>query len=235
MGTHFANGVTNVSGNDELAALRTPDPMQYYSWSNDFNAFTATEWVVTETAAGSTQTIVDGAGGLFAQTNVSAGATDATQVQWAGASGAAVLTVFWDSTKDLIMKSRFKLLTATTNVALIGAATVDTTLAASLPTDGIYFLKATGVATLTANVRKAGSSTSLALGTMTDDTFCTATMVYTALDGTWRAYFNGALTAANATASISPTAGLSVGISLLNAATTAHVLTVDYLNIMVQR
>lgn len=235
MGTHFANGVTNVSGNDEMAALRTVDPSQYYSWFDDFNNFTAAQWVVTETAAGSTQTIVDGAGGLFAQTNVSAGATDASQVQWAGTAATAILTTFWDVTKDLIMKTRFKLSTATTNVALIGAATVDTTLAASLPTDGLYFLKATGVATLTANVRKAGSSTSIALGTVADDTFCTASMVYTAIDGTWRGYFNGALTGVNATASISPTAGLSPGIALLNAAATAHVLTVDYLNIMVQR
>lgn len=235
MTTHFSSGATNVSGNSDLAALRSMSPTVYYSQNFDFFSYAATDWVVTETDAGSTEAVVSGAGGQLAITNVSAGATDAAQIQWAGGSGGAVLTVFWDATKDLIMTARVKCSTASTMAWLVGAATVDTTVVASLPTDGLYFLKASGAATVIASTRKAGTSSSVTLGTTVADTFNVMTLVYTAVDGIWRASFDGTLIGTIAATTNSPTNGLCVSIGLLNAAATAHVLTVDYLNIMVQR
>lgn len=241
-GTHFANGVTNVLATDELGILRTVAPNLYYSQNFDFFSYTAADWVVTETDAGSTEAIVDGAGGLLAITNVSAGATDAAQIQWAGGSGAARLTTYWDSTKDLIMTARFKVSDATNTALLIGAATVDTTVVASLPTDGIYFYKAGAAASLIASTRKSGTSSSITLGSMSDDTFCTATIAYTPSgfpgDNTgqlWRAWFNTNLVGSISTTTNSPTNGLCTSIGLLNASAAAHVLTVDYLSIMVAR
>lgn len=235
MSTHFSSGVTNVSASADMTALRTMDPSQYYCWNDDFMEYIAGNWIVTETDAGSTEAIVSGAGGLFAITNVSAGATDAAQIQWCGSAAAGVLTVFWDATKDLIVKARVKASHATNTAWVVGAATVDTTLAASLPTDGIFFYKASGATSLIASARKAGASTSITLGATVADTFNTMAFVYTASDGTWRGYLDGIQSGETSTASISPTAGLSVGISLLNASAVAHVLTVDYLNIFVQR
>lgn len=239
-GTHFSSGVTNVSGNDQMGILRTMDPSQYYTQNFDFFGYTATDWVVTETDAGSTESVVDGAGGLLAITNVSAGATDAAQLQWAGGSGAARLTTFWDSSKELVMKARFKVSDATNTALLIGAATVDTTVVASLPTNGLYFYKAGAATSLIASTRKAGTSSSITCGAMADDTFCTAALVYNpnTFSGTgayWQAYFNGNLVGGISTVTNSPTAGLCLSIGLLNASAIAHVLTVDYLNVMVSR
>lgn len=235
MGTHFSSGVTNVSANDQMAALRTMDPSQYYDQNFDFFDYVAGQWVVTETDAGSTEAIVDGAGGLLAITNASAGATDAAQLQWAGNSGAAKLTTYWDSTKDLVMKARFKTSNATNTALLIGAATVDTSVVASLPTDGLYFYKAGASTSLLASTRKSGTSSSITLGTMANDTFVEAALVYTANNGQWNGWFNNVNVGRITTTTNSPTNGLCVSIGLLNASAVAHVLTVDYLNIMVQR
>lgn len=235
MPTHFSSGVTNVSGNNELTALRTMAPNLYYSQNFDFFAYIAADWVVTETDAGSTQAIVDGAGGQLAITNVSAGATDAAQIQWAGGAGAGVLTVYWDSAKDLIMTARVKASHATNTAWLVGAATVDTTVVASLPTNGLYFYKASGATSLIASTRKAGTSSSVTLGNTVADTFDTMSLIYTASDGVWRAGFNGVVKGSITTTTNSPTAGLCVSIGLLNASAVAHVLTVDYLTVMVAR
>lgn len=242
MGTHFGTGVTNVYRDDEMGALRQPDPSQYYEQNFDFFDYLATNWVVTETDAGSTEAIVSGAGGYLAITNVSAGATDAAQIQWAGDSGAAILTTTWDSTKDFLMKARIKASNATTLAWLVGVATVDTTVVASLPTDGIYFYKASGAASLIASVRKAGTSSSVTLGTVVADTFNTMSLHYTPTGSVangpgnlWRMYLDGNLVGGISNTTNTPTNSLCVSIGLLNAATTAHVLTVDYLNIMVQR
>lgn len=235
MTTHFTSGVTNIAATDPNTALRTMDPTVYYEQIMDFFNFTAGNWVVTETDAGSTEAVVSGAGGLFAITNVSAGATDAAQVQWSGGGAAGVLTIYWDSTKDLFMKARFKVSNATDAAFLIGAATVDTTVVASLPTDGLYFYKAGASTSLLASTRKAGTSSSVTLGAMANDTFVTANLVYTASDGVWRAALNGTVVGSITSTTNSPTNGLCVSIGLLNASAVAHVLTVDYLNIQVQR
>lgn len=233
MGTHFSSGVTNVSRDDQMGLLRQPDPSVYYNQLFDFFDYTAAQWIVTETQAGATQAVIDGAGGLLALTNTT-GATDANQIQWCGSAAAAKLTTYMVSGKDLIMKARFKVSDATNTAVVIGAATVDTSLAASLPTDGIYFYKASAATSLIASVRVAGASSSITLGNMANDTFVVASLVYSAGDDKWTGWLDG-----NQTGTISgptnPSNGLCTSIALLNASGSAHVLTVDYLNIMVQR
>lgn len=234
MGTHFSSGVTNVSGNDQLAILRTMDPTVYYEQNFDFFSYASGEWILTETQAGATQAIIDGAGGLLALTNTT-GASDANQIQWCGNAAAAKLTTYWDSSKDLVMKARFKVSDATNTGILIGAATVDTSAVASLPTDGLYFYKASAATSLIASTRKAGTSSSITLGSMANDTYVIVSLVYSGQNGVWDGWFNGTKIGSITTTTNSPTNGLCTTIALLNATGVAHVLTVDYLNLMVQR
>lgn len=235
MGTHFSSGVTNVDKQNAMAILRQPDPSVYYEQNFDFFDYVAGQWVVTETDAGSTEAIVSGAGGLLAITNASAGATDAAQIQWAGNSGAAVLTTYWDQAKDLVIKARFKVSDATNTAFLIGQGTVDTSIVASLPTDGIYFYKAGASTILTAAVRKAGTSSSINLGTMANDTFVEVALNYSASQLKWSGWWNNLQVGSISGTDNSPTNGLAIAIGLLNASAAAHVLTVDYLNVLVQR
>lgn len=234
MVSHASSGITNRFASDQMGALRTMDPSVYNAWTDDFFNFTAADWVITETQAGATQAIVDGGGGWLALTN-SAGATDVNQVQWAGGSGAGRLTVSFNSDKDFLMKTRFKVSDATNTALLIGVATVDTTLTASLPTDGIYFLKASGATTLIASTRASGTSSSITLGSMANDTFVDASLVYTADSGIWQGWLGNTPIGSISGTTNSPSASLCISIALTNASTTAHVLTVDYLNVFRQR
>lgn len=234
MVSHASSGITNRLASDQMGALRTMDPTVYNSWVDDFTTYASADWVVNETQAGATQAIVDGSGGLLALTNTT-GASDVNQIQWAGGAGAGRLTMYFDTSKDYLMKSRFKVSDATNTAVLIGAATVDTTLTASLPTDGIYFLKASGATTLIASTRASGTSSSATLGAMANDTFVEASFVYTAENGIWQAWLNNSPVSQITTTTNSPTAGLCVSIALTNASGSAHVLTVDYLNIYRQR
>lgn len=237
MVSHASSGITNRYANDQMGALRTMDPSVYNAWTNDFFNYTAADWVVTESAAGTTQGIVDGAGGLLAITLVDAGATDYAQLQWAGGSGAGRLTHYWSSDKDFLMKTRIKVSDATNTAIASGATTVDASIIASAPTDGIYFLKAEDSTTVTAQIVKGGVGTSsLTLGTMADDTFVELALVYTAVDSTWRGYFNNTLVASLNSTTNSPTAGLSIApVAILNSEAIANVITCDYFNIYVQR
>jgi hypothetical protein len=237
MVSHASSGITNRYANDQMGALRTMDPSVYNAWTNDFYNYTAADWVVTESAAGTTQAIVDGAGGLLAITLVDAGATDYAQLQWAGGSGAGRLTHYWSASKDFLMKTRIKVSDATNTAIACGITSVDTSVIASAPADGIYFLKAEDSTTVTAQIVKSGVGTSsLSLGTMADDTFVELALVYTADDVTWRGYFNNTLAATLNSTTNSPVAGLCVTpLAILNSEAIANVVTTDYLNVYCQR
>jgi len=233
--TRWPNGVCDATQDGIYANYAGMRPFRYYNWLEDFFSYTAADWVVTETDAGSTEAIVSGAGGVLAITNVSAGATDAAQIQWAGGSGAVVLPAFWDSTKDFLVYAKFKVSDATNTALLVGLASADTTVVASLPTNGIYFYKASGATSLIASVRKAGTSSSVTLGAMADDTYVEAALRFNSTLNTWSALLNNVLIGTLTTDAISPTAGVTPSIGLLNASAVAHVLSVDFMHIAVQR
>lgn len=233
--TRYPAGVVNSTQDGPWGNLLQPRPDLYTLFFDDFLTYTAGNWVVTETDAGATQAIVAaGEGGQLAITNT---ATDADNVslQW-GPGGSTVATQFtWDSAKDMVVAARFKSAAVVDQAIVIGLAIADTSPAASLPANGIFFYKADGAATLVASVRKAGASTSVSLGSMVADTFVDVVLFYTAADGTWRAYLNGTMIGALSTASISPTAALAPTMALLNGDAVANVLTVDRLIVAKQR
>jgi hypothetical protein len=237
--TRYPNGVVNAAETAPYGNHLQPKPDTYYTYFNDFFAYTATDWLVTETDAGSTEAIVAaGEGGQLAITNVSAGATDAASLQLSYDGGTTAGTQFlWESGKDMVIAARFKLdaVAATTTAALIGLAIADTTPVASLPANGIFFYKAAAAATFVASARKAGTSTSVTMNAMVADTFTTAVFYYTASDGTWRAFQDGVFVGSFSTASVSPVVALTPTIGLLNASAAAHVLTVDYIYCAKQR
>lgn len=237
--TRYPNGVVNSTSYGPYGNHLQPKPTTYYDYFNDFFRYSATDWVLTETDAGSTETIVTaGEGGQFAITNASAGATDAASIQFSSDGGTTAATQFlWEVGKDMVIAARFKLdaVAATTTAAVVGLAIADTTPVASLPANGIFFYKASAAATLIASVRKAGTSTSVTLGDMVADTFNDAVFYYTAVDGTWRAFLDGVFVGSFNTASVSPTVAMTPTIGLLNASAAAHVLTVDYIYCAKQR
>lgn len=233
--SRFPNGLcdaTEVGAYKNYAGLR---PFRYFTYTDDFIRYTASDWVLTETDAGSTEAITTAAEGVLAITNVSAGATDAASLQWAGGSGAVSPQFVWEATKDFILEARFKVSVAATTGALIGVADTDTTPVASLPTNGIFFNKTSASAALLANIRKAGSSTTIAMGNVADDTFVSCVLYYNSTLGTWQAFLDNVLVGTLSTASISPTVNMAQTIGILNGDTAALVLSVDKMFVAKQR
>lgn len=211
-------------------------PYRYFVYNDDFLKYTAADWVVTETDAGTTQAITAaGPEGVLAITNVSAGATDASSLQWAGGSGAVSTQFLWDATKDFLLYTRFKVSVAATTGMIIGVADTDTTPVASLPANGIFITKTSASATLNATVRKAASSSTVALGTMADDTYVTAGLYFSSTYNTWSAYLDNVKIGSITTDAISPTAAMAPTIGILNGASAALVLSVDKIFVAKQR
>jgi hypothetical protein len=234
--TRYPAGVVDATQDGAWGNFLQPRPQRYVDDFDDFMAYRTGEWILTETAAGSTEVLsTTGDGGWLLITNAAAGASDEASIQWGGGNAAVITPYTWVSTKDFHLSARFKVSDATNTALIIGMAIADTTPVASLPANGIFFTKAAASTSLLASVRKAGVSTSVTLGAMADDTFVEVAMVYTAADGYWRAYLNDVLIGSFNTASVSPTVGLTKTIGLLNATAIAHVLSVDNLNVAKQR
>ena len=68
MTTHFTSGVTNVATGGTGEKLKLPDPIKYHVYHEDFDKYTASDWVITTTEGGSgdaTEALGDGDGGLL--------------------------------------------------------------------------------------------------------------------------------------------------------------------------
>lgn len=234
--TRYPNGVNDATEVGALANYAGMRPSRNILFWDDFLKYTATDWVVTETDAGTTEAIVAaGTAGQLAITNVSAGATDAASLQWSSDGGTTAATQWtFDSTKGVWIGVRFKVDSALLTAFVIGLAIADTTPVASLPANGIFFNKVGASASLLANLRASAASSTVTLGTMADDTFVTAHFVYNPVTGYWQGYLNDVLIG-SITAPTTPSVALTPTIGLLNASAAAHVLTIDWLLIAQQR
>ena len=142
MTTHFTSGVTNVVTGGTGEFLKQPDPIKYHVYHEDFDKYTASDWVITTTEGGSgnaSEALGDGDGGLLVVTNDDAD-DDSDEFQWAGGSGGVIESFKYEAAKGLYFKTRFKVSDATQSDFAIGLIITDTTIIDGV-TDGIFFEK----------------------------------------------------------------------------------------------
>lgn len=227
--SRWPNGICDSTQDAPLGNYAGLNPARYHLWFDDFDGYTAAEWVVTETQAGATQAATSADGGVLALVNTAAD-DDLNSIQWAGGAGAVVETFKYESGKDMVISARFKVSDATQSDLLIGLAITDTSPLATLPTDGLFFYKADGAATLTAQLRKNGTATSLAVGTMANDTYVEVALVFNSSLGRWQTFLNGVLVASTTTlTNVVDDEEIAVTISVQNGEAAAKTLSVDWL------
>lgn len=221
--TRFPNGLTNNSADDIFSALISSDPTKMHAYWNDFDVYTAGDWVVTETDAGATQALTAGDGGLLLITNT---ATDDDLVSLQKTPAAFSMT----AGKQAFFKARFKVSDATQSDFMLGVVIVDTTPLDA--TDGIYFQKDDGDAELDVYCRKnatTGSNRATNIATVVSDTYLVVAWYY---DGVDRVYYgvNGTVIGSlSASSTYLPDAtNLTVTIALQNGEAVAKTMTVDY-------
>lgn len=218
--TRFPNGVTNRDVGDIFNSLKCNDPTRYHTYFDDFDYFNAASWTVTETQAGATQALTDGDGGLLALVN-SAADDDLNAIQKVGES------FKFESGKKLFYRIRCKVSDATQSDVVVGLLITDTTPLDV--TDGVYFIKSDGAATLTFAAEKNNVAVSAAaIATMVSDTFIELAFFY---DGDSRIYYGsngtvlGYITPA---ASFPDDEELTVSLAVQNGDGNARTLTIDY-------
>ena len=223
MTTHFTSGVTNISADGTLGKLKAPAPHKYHAYFNDFDTYLASDWTITTTEDGTgsaTEALTDGDGGILLVTNA-AGDNDHDFFQ-------LVKEGFkYESGKQLAFNIRFKTNDATQSDIVAGLQLTDTSPLDV--TDGMFFLKSDGAATITFVVEKDSTQSTLDLpNSLADDTFMTLGFVYDPKDQKFHVFQNNVLagTVVSTNAPDDEEMTLSFGIQIGAAA--AKSLSVDY-------
>ena len=227
--TRFPYGLTNVSEVDLFADMVQPDPTLFHTYFNDFDTYVAGDWTVTETDAAATQALTAGDGGLLLITNTAAD-NDLVALQ----KNPAAFT--FTAGKKTFFRCRFKVSDATQSDLVFGLQVVDSTPLDV--TDGIYFLKADGAATVDFICRKnasTGSTSASAVATMANDTFIELGFYY---DGQSKVAYevNGSvLGSLDASSTYLPDTTCTVSFALQNGEAVAKTMTVDYVYVAKER
>jgi len=224
--TRFPNGVTNVGEQSLFAELGQPAATNFHTYFEDFDYYTAGDWTVTETDAGATQALTDGDGGLLLITNTAAD-NDLVSLQKKGES------FRFESGKALFFEARFKVSDATQSDVVIGLQITDTTpLDVS---DGVFFIKADGAATVNFLVEKNGTATTAsAIATMANDTFIRLGFYYDGISAV-QYFVNGSIAGSSVTTNLPDDEDMTITIAIQNGEAVAKTMTVDYVYVAKER
>lgn len=226
--TRFPSGLNNVRGDKPLSDYGMPDPSIYHSYFNDFDTYAAGDWTVTAVGTGtSALSSVDG-GILLVSPSAADNDGRQHQLPYNGFTMVAGKRAFF--------KARFALSDVTQSDFLIGLAAVDTTLLGATGgdgvTDGIFFYKDDGAATLNISCQKdttTGQVQATAIATLVTATYIEVAWAYNGINEL--AYFidevkKGTL---DASSTYLPDTPLSVSFALLNGEAVAKTLSLDYI------
>ncbi len=227
--TRFPGGITNNAESDIFADMVQSDPTKYHEYWNDFDTYTAGDWVVTETNAGATQALAAGDGGWLLLTN-SAANDDLVALQKTPAAFS------FTAGKKAFFKARLKVSDATKSDFVVGLQVVDITPLDV--TDWVYFLKADGAATVDVICRKnatTGSTSASAVATVVADTFIELAWYYDGIAKVFYAVDGIVKGSLDASSSYLPDTITTVSFALQNGEAVAKTMTVDYVYAAIER
>lgn len=208
----------------------------FFTLFTDFLTYAAADWVITtiEAGAGSASEAVSAAaGGVLVVMNDDAD-DDRDCFQWAGGTGGALETFKYTVGKKLQFVFRGALSDATESDFMAGLYVTDTEPVGGV-TDGIYFRKVDGSATVSLVVEKDSVETVVALGTLADDTFFELEFYYDGSSDRIEAFLNGSRVGAAALTNAPDDEELAMSFAIQNGEAAAKVLSVDYIGASQQR
>ena len=230
MTTHFTSGVTNVTTDSTLGKLKAPAPHKYHQYFNDFDTYLASDWTITTTEDGTgsaSEALADGDGGVLLVTNA-AGDNDHDFFQ-------LVKEGFkYEAGKQIGFNIRFKTSDATQSYIVAGLQLTDTTPLDV--TDGIFFLKSDGAATISFIVEKDSTQSTLTLpNSLADDTFMTLGFIYDPKDQKFHVFQNNVLAGTVVSTNAPDDEELTLSFGIQNGAAAAKTLSVDYVGAYKER
>lgn len=225
--TRFPNGISTNQDVELLGQYGLQDPTQFSTFFDDFhNGFTvgSNGWTVTNVGTG-TEVIADADNGILQLTN-DVNDNDSIAIQ------RSKETFLFETGKKLFFKARLKISDATESQLIAGLQILDTT-----PfdvTDGVYFSKADGDATLKIFVEKDGTSSSEDVAELEDDTFVTIGFFYDGIDKVVAFVNNGAVVSV-ATTNLPDDEELTSSFFIENGEAVAKVMDLDYVFVSKER
>jgi hypothetical protein len=231
MTTHFTSGVTNVATGGTGELLKQPDPIKYHVYHEDFDKYTASDWVITTTEGGSgnaSEALGSGDGGLLVVTNDDAD-DDSDEFQWAGGSGGVIESFKYEAAKGLYFKTRFKVNDATQSDFAVGLVITDTTVIDGT-TDGIFFRKADGATSIELVIEKDSTETTVSCGDAADDTFMTLGFYYDPKIRKFSVYKDNVKVGSAVNTNAPDDEELAVTFAIQNGAAAAKIMTMDYIS-----
>jgi hypothetical protein len=222
--------VTNVGTDSTLGKLKAPAPHKYHQYFNDFDTYLASDWTITTTEDGTgsaSEALADGDGGVLLVTNA-AGDNDHDFFQ-------LVKEGFkFESGKQIGFHIRFKTNDATQSDIVAGLQLTDTTPLDV--TDGVFFLKEDGAATISFIVEKDSSQSTLTLpNSLADDTFMTLGFIYDPKDQKFHVFQNNVLAGTVVSTNAPDDEELTLSFGIQNGAAAAKTLSVDYVGAYKER
>ena len=224
------NTVASKSKKDLPMFQPYPSDQTYYGYFNDFMSYNSGDWTITTTEAGSgnaSEAITSEAGGALLITNDDAD-NDADFFNLKGESFKL------SSSKRAYFSARFKVSDATQSDFVMGLQITDTSpLAVS---DGVFFIKDDGDTNLDFIVEKDSTSTdTTAVHTMEDDTFVTVAW-YIDPDAS-KVYYsiNNGEPVGVVNTNLPDDEELTVSFGIQNGAAAAKTMTIDYVNVLIER
>lgn len=217
--TRFPTGISTNKKTQTLGEFGLPDMTSNHVYMNDFDIYTAAEWTVTDVGA-ATQAVADEDGGILVITNAAAD-DNSSFLQLASE------TYLFEAGKETWFKARFKISDATESEFVMGLQITDTTPLDC--TDGVFFQKADGAATVDFIAKKDNTaSTASAVATLEDDTYFDLGFYY---DGksSITAYFNNAAAGSVDTTNLPDDEELTISFGIQNGEAVAKIMSVDYI------
>ena len=224
------NTVASKSKKDLPMFQPYPSDQTYYGYFNDFMTYNSGDWTITTTEAGTgsaTEAVTSSAGGALLLTNA-AGDNDLDFLQLKGEAFKL------SSSKRAYFSARFKVSDATQSDFVMGLQITDTTPLAT--TDGVFFIKDDGDTNLDLIVEKDSTSTdTTAIHTMVDDTFVTvAWYIDPDASKVWYS-INNAEPVSVVNTNLPDDEELTVSFGIQNGEAVAKTMTIDYINVMIER
>ena len=225
MTTRFPNGLTTTTKDSPLGEFILPDMTKAHVYWEDFDYYTAADWTVTETGV-ATQVLTDADGGRLLITNAAAD-DDANFNQKVGES------YLFETGKKLWFDCLFQVSDATQSDIVIGLQITDTTPLDV--TDGVFFLKADGAATIDLLVEKDNTATTTSsVATLVDATDIRLSYFWDGVDKI-TVYADGIAVATSVTTNLPDDEVLTVSFGIQNGEAVAKTMTLDYMMVAKER
>ena len=217
--TRQPNGITTASKTEPLGDFILPDMTKAHIYMEDFDYYTAADWIVTEVGTAS-QALSDAEGGRLLITN-SASNDDSSFQQKVGES------FLFQTRKKLWFDCFFEINDAIESDFIIGLQITDTTpLSVS---DGVYFIKNDDGNTIDFVVVKDSISTiTTAIDTIGSATFKKLSFFYDGVDSI-KIFSDGVQIGTSATDNLPDDEILTISFGIQNGDATPTVMSVDYI------